>query len=178
MIIQDLLAKWCRMADRLQLEAIFDVFHDDAIDNHGAYNGDVAGLANWILDRHRHITFSLHQISNVFIEFIDEQTALVETTVCTIQRHAPESEGLAQFAAGMVLEPGCSYDYLSSARYIDRFENRPGIGWKIAQRDIVTGWRKIFDVAENSPGKPSGTNVQRRDDTDLIYVMRRQMGLV
>lgn len=176
-IILDVLNRWCRIADRLDLDAIFDVFHTDAVDNHGAYNGDIVGFVSWMRERHRHITLSVHQITNTLIEFRDERTALVETTVCTIQRHSPESEGLAQFTSGMVLVPGRAYDYISSARYIDLFEMRPEAGWKIAQRNVATGWRRILEVAENAAGTGQGKNVQRRDRSDLVYELRDQFGI-
>jgi hypothetical protein len=75
--IQDLLLRWCRAVDRLDLEAIRGVFHPDAIDHHGAYTGGVDGLIEWIRNRHLTIPFSMHLLGNMLIEFSDSDNAVV-----------------------------------------------------------------------------------------------------
>ena len=53
--IQDLIYRWCRSIDRLDFDAMRSVFHPDATDTHGAYDGGVDGLIEWIRERHRTI---------------------------------------------------------------------------------------------------------------------------
>lgn len=44
MQIQDCMYRWCRSVDRLDFDLMKTVFHPDATDAHGAYDGGVDGL--------------------------------------------------------------------------------------------------------------------------------------
>jgi hypothetical protein len=69
MQIQDTMYRWCRSVDRLDFDAMRQVFHPEAVDHHGAFDGGVEGLIDWIGNRHRTIPFSMHAVSNMLIEF-------------------------------------------------------------------------------------------------------------
>lgn len=176
--IQDNLFRWSRAIDRLDYDAIRSVFHPDAIDSHGPYVGGIEGLIAWIRERHKTITFSLHQLSNILIEFSGPDSALVETTVCTIQRYLPEGkDGLAQLSGGKRGKEGSITDVKSSSRYIDRVERRNG-EWKIAGRTVVMGWRSMEDVGPDAPQMMPDWHVQKRDGSDFIYRERAALGIV
>ena len=46
--ITDVVHRFCRAADRSDLQAIPLLFHEGALDNHAFYEGDVPGLVEWI----------------------------------------------------------------------------------------------------------------------------------
>lgn len=175
--IQDVLLRWCRAIDRLDTDSIASYFHPDAKDQHGAFNGGVAGLVEWISKRHRSITFSVHQLSNVLVEFADSDTALVESTVSTVQRYTADAgDALAQSSGGKLGEPGCETDVFGSSRYVDRFERRNG-EWRIAERTVVFGWKRLESVPADGPSFPASYEAQKRSRADLVFRMREALGI-
>lgn len=175
--IQDVMHRWCRAVDRLDVAAMPALFHPDLYDNHGAFNGGLEGLMAWISERHKTITFSLHQVSNMLIEFAGPDLALVETTFVAIQRYSPEArESLAQTSGGKLGQPGMATDVMGTGRYVDRFERRDG-SWKIARRTVVFGWKRMDPVDPDGPRAPPGAQVQRRDASDFIFQERAALGI-
>jgi len=175
--IQDIMLRWCRAVDRLDLAVMPELFHEDMQDNHGSYRGDRAGMIRWIGERHQSITFSMHLVSNILIEFSNPDLALVETTILSAQRYAPEArESLAQSSGGKLGEPGMATDVTGSARYVDRFERRDG-KWKIARRTVVFGWKRMEPVPADGPAPLPAWEIQRRDGSDFIFRERAALGI-
>ena len=174
--ISDIVGKFCRAADRSDLAAIAPLFHADALDNHGFYEGDVPGLVEWMRDRHRNILNASHNVTNLLIEFDGDDRALAESRVTVCIRYS--AEGAAAFArgAGLAIAADRCVDVLSFGRYVDIFERRGG-AWKIASRIAVPDQNLVFEV-------PDGTDINspvcvkpRRDQEDLVFRLRREMGL-
>ena len=177
MAIQDVMYKWCRAIDRLDADGMRAAFHPEAIDNHGAYNGNIEGLVKWICERHKPIPFSSHQVSNLLIEFATPDLALVETYIRTLQRYPAEAKAsLAQLAGGQAGKPGVGVDLLTASRYVDRFERRNG-EWRIALRTLIQDWKQFIDVPENAPKPKADWLVGRRDKQDYIYLARAELGI-
>jgi hypothetical protein len=177
MAIQDLMYRWCRSVDRLDFDLMRSVFHPDAFDNHGAFQGGVEELVAWIQERHRNITFSAHRLGNMLIEFAGPDLALVETYLETVQRYpADGKEGLAQLSGGQQGAPGAAAVLNSYVRYVDRVERR-NREWRIANRVVVQDWKRISDLPPDewmpTPGWPTG----RRDRDDPVYLARADLGL-
>ncbi|CAP41434.1 nuclear transport factor 2 family protein [Bordetella petrii] len=173
--IQDCMYRWCRAVDRLDLDAIRDVFHPDATDDHGPYTGDIEGLIEWIGVRHQPIPFSVHIVSNMLIEFADTDIAVVESYVQTVQHYPVEAKSsLADLAAGSEGEAGKPSQLFSFARYVDRFERRNG-AWKIIRRTLVQGQKLIMSPEIATP--PSNWPQSRRDRNDFVYQARFEAGL-
>jgi hypothetical protein len=177
MAIQDVMYKWCRAIDRLDYEGMRAAFHPDGTDSHGAYNGGVDGLVEWVRERHKPIPFSSHQVSNILIEFATPDLALVETYIRTLQRYPADAKAsLAQLSGGQAGKPGVGIDLLTSSRYVDRFERRNG-EWRIARRTLIQDWKQFIDVPENTPKPQPGWLVGRRDKQDFIYLERAELGI-
>jgi hypothetical protein len=64
--------------DRLDYVAVKTLFHPDAIDSHGMYDGGIDGPVGWIKERHRTIPISMHSVSNMLTEFLEPNVAVVE----------------------------------------------------------------------------------------------------
>lgn len=177
MQIEDCMVRWCRSVDRLDFEAMRKVFHPDAIDNHGIFNGGVDALIEWIRKRHRDIPFSMHAISNMQIEFADADVALVETYVRTTQRYpATAKEALAQLSGGKSGPEGRAMDLFTCSRYVDRFERRNG-EWRISRRTVVADWKQIVPVSADAPLPLPGWETGKRSQDDFVYRERRALGL-
>jgi hypothetical protein len=177
MAIQDVMYKWCRAIDRLDYEGMRAAFHPDGTDSHGAYNGGVDGLVEWVRERHKPIPFSSHQVSNILIEFAAPHLALVETYIRTLQRYPADAKAsLAQLSGGQAGKPGVGVDLLTASRYVDRFERRNS-EWRIARRTLIQDWKQFIEVPENAPTPQAGWLVGRRDKQDFIYLARAELGI-
>jgi hypothetical protein len=175
MEIQDLVYRWCRAADRLDFDAMPALFHPGAYDDHGPYRGDIPGLIQWIRERHKVITFSMHQMTNLLIEFADEDNALVECYMAMVQRYAPGAgQSLAQLTDVRFAETSF-VDLHSRSRYIDRVQRRNG-EWRVLRRTLVQDWKQLVEIP-NVPANRPGALVGRRDLNDFIFTERAGMGI-
>jgi hypothetical protein len=175
--IQDVMYRWCRAVDRLDFDEIRAVFHPDATDSHGIYVGGVDGLVDWIRERHKTIPFSMHQISNMLIEFATPESALVETYVRTVQQYPAEAKAsLAQLAGGQQGKDGIGADLFTCSRYADRFERRDG-EWRIAKRTLIQDWKQLVDVSPNAPKILDHWVSGKRSREDFVYQERAAMGI-
>lgn len=174
--IADVVHLFCRAADRSDLAAIAPLFHPDALDNHAFYEGDVPGLVEWMRERHRNILNASHNVTNLLIEFAGADRALVESRVTVCIRYSPE--GAAAFAkgAGVTLAANTQVDVLSFGRYVDVFERRDG-AWKIASRTAVPDQSLFFEVPEGSEITSPVCVKPQRNQNDILFRLRREMGL-
>ncbi|MEV0699524.1 nuclear transport factor 2 family protein [Saccharopolyspora sp. NPDC050389] len=151
--IERVLFRYARAVDRLDYEGIRDCYFPDAIDNHGGYCGPVDGLVEDIRRRHATIDSSQHFISNVLIDFTDDDTAEVESYCLCYLRQA-RSVGSAEQDLAII-----------RCRYVDRFERRGG-RWRIADRIVVFDESRTERIVDELPT----TWVRsRRDVSDPVY---------
>jgi len=161
--IQQNLYNYARGVDRKDWARVRSAYHPDAYDNHGSYKGDVNGFIASLEERHAAISRSIHLITNVLVEFIDEDSALVESAFTAHQRVHDFSN------------PGAAVDNRSIGRYLDYVTRRDG-HWRIARRDV------IFDFYHTSPATDSprltqDATLSKRDDSDLLCTRRSELGL-
>ena len=171
--IQDVIFRWCRAIDRREFSAIHGYFHEDAFDDHVFYRGDIMGLVKCLKQRHDSITFSMHAVSNILIEFSDPELALVESYVKVTQRRPVET--------GHCEPHGSPHDSRISevyCRYVDRFEKRKG-EWKIAHRTLLIDTAVEYSDREPFHRIPEAMSPNRghRDQSDTVYRERQKLGL-
>ncbi len=158
--IRDVIYKWCRAADRNDVELMRQMYHPDAVDMHG---GIVSGAASNFIEtdmaeRVKGMLVPHHLIGNILIE-LDGDRAKVETYCCD--------------SITFELEDG-RYDMIGWGRYLDRFERRNG-EWKIAYRiTIVDGGRFSkanvdWNLGMFAAFRPLGT----RDKNDPLWSFLR-----
>jgi ketosteroid isomerase-like protein len=124
--IEDLLTAYCRALDRRDTALLRSIYHPDATEKHGAFDGAVSDfIDHYVPPLWQSTSVGFHAISNVRLE-IDESAAAGETYVLVVTR----SEG----------DDGSGADRLMAARYLDRFERRDGGPWLIAHRTVVFDW--------------------------------------
>jgi hypothetical protein len=140
--IRAVLARYCRGVDRVDRELIASVYHPDALDNHGIYDGPVEQYIEGLLTRLRTVYLrTTHILGSTLIE-LDGDVARVETYAFAV---------LGKRAAD-----GSEIDISSGLRYLDRFERRNGGAWLIAKRQVVYDWSRVEPATE------------RRADWDLL----------
>lgn len=175
--IQDAIYRFCRAMDRLDFDTLRGVFHPDAIDCHSIYNGNIDGLIEWVRQRHRGITFSMHTISNILIEFAGPDTAIVESYCVSLQRYAAAAQvGLEQFGSAATANAEVDKDMTACVRYVDRFERREG-AWRIQQRTAIYDSTRLHEVPESAPKLGADWTVGRRSKEDPLYAARAAAGL-
>ncbi|MEM8745553.1 MAG: nuclear transport factor 2 family protein [Actinomycetota bacterium] len=146
--IGDVLVRYARGIDRLDMELVRSCYHSDARDSHGSFSGTVDEFIAWVepalIER---FESTMHFLGNTVID-LDGDRAHVETYCVAMHRLREQPT-----------------DWLAGVRYVDVFERRAG-EWRIADRTVV------FDWARTAPGGESfeaeyllGT----RDRSDVSY---------
>lgn len=154
-LIHEILYRWAQAIDRLDFDAMRSIFHPDAYDDHLFYCGGIEGLIKALRERHKHIVFSMHQVSNVIIHFEGMALAQVESYAVVNQHTANLLDS----------------DLASSTswcRYIDKVEMRDG-EWRILNRKLVIDAIVGGRVPSNTQLGVPEPNRGRRDNRDPSY---------
>lgn len=152
--IRQVLHRYARGCDRIDLELVRSCFHPDAHDDHGAYKGGVDAFIDWIGRLLPRYGVTMHSLTNVLVERHPTRDDVVRVETYGIAEH--------QTPGG-----GPELNLTIGFRYLDRFEDR-GDGWKIADRYCTTEWVRVNDPATIFPVDerfPRG----RRDGTDRVF---------
>jgi hypothetical protein len=147
--ITDLIHRYCRAVDRLDIALGHSIWHDDGVADYGAdvYQGPGRGVIDHICAQHRHALHHSHQASNILIEIRDD-TAGSESYVTGTLR-LQRGEQLMQIDI--------------RGRYIDRWSRRKG-RWGLEHRIAIRDFDEIREVRAMQMHE-SG----RRDRTDPSY---------
>lgn len=119
--ILDCLVRYCRGVDRLDRELVLSAYHQDAVDDHGAFVGTREEFVAW--------AFALHEKDQ-----ISTQHHLTNHT-CDIVRGVAHAETYYLFTARNVDETL----WIAGGRYLDKLEQRAG-EWKISNRYCLVEW--------------------------------------
>ena len=161
--IEQNLYRYARGVDRKDWPQVRATYHVDAYDNHGSYKGDVDGFIASLEKRHATIERSIHLISNVTVEFIDDDSALVESYFTAHQRIAAGVSG------------DMAVDNQSIGRYLVHVTRRDGLG-RIQRREVVFDFY-FTRPAEDSPRLTADVSRSHRDAGDLLFARRVELGL-
>jgi hypothetical protein len=130
--IQQVLTLYCRGADRADIGLIAQAYHPDATEDHGGvFNGPASAYVEQLAAILPRAGLMNHMTTNVHIE-LDGDVARVESYILTFAR---------------MKKAGETFDTLTLARAIDRFERRDG-AWKIAARRLVWEWNHEMAFVE------------------------------
>ncbi len=156
--IEDLILRYCRGIDRLDLELVRSCYHVDATDSHGSFSGGVDEFVAWVGRLLVKYESTSHFVGNVLVELAGD-AAVAETYGVAFHRGR---------------EPKPELNLSVGFRYLDRFERRAG-AWKIARRVCVTEWARVDDGAGRFPigdGQLHGA----RDRSDPLYALLATIG--
>ena len=153
--IRAVLVSHARTLDRHDLDGLAEAYHEGALENHGAFQGDARVLASRTGEEHAAFcTAHLHYVSNHTID-LEGDLAHAET----------------YFLAGLLRKDGLTE--MVGGRYIDRFERREG-RWAIVERGCIVEWNGELQPTRTPFDKASFLQGQWNRD-DLSYC--RPLGL-
>ena len=128
--ITELVHRYCNAADRHDHALMRTLYHEDAIDDHGAF---FKGLAMEFIDKLPEIQAPMlilhHNVTTVNIA-LDGNYGEGEIYVLAFHQVQTEAEPM---------------DMLIGGRYFDKYEKRAGV-WKFSERAVVADW-----ASSNSP---------------------------
>ena len=157
--IHDVLLRYCRGLDRVDMSLVRGAFHQDAWVQfpESLHVGSVDGFVDFLSAEMPRFVRTMHSLSNSLIDFDGPETAHVETYLQAdhqgSERHHWKGETVKLWA-----------------RYLDRFEYRDG-RWLIARRKLVVDWMYRYPATGWFDDHPDAS-VGRRDggDPSLIPV--------
>lgn len=131
--ITDLIYRYCRSVDRLDIPLGHSIWHEDGIADYGKafYQGPGKGVIDLICGQHRNLLHHSHQVSNILID-LDGDHAGSESYV-TASLRMMNGERLMQMTVW--------------GRYIDRWSRRDG-RWGLARRAFVCDFDEMREVKE------------------------------
>lgn len=164
--IGDVLVRYCQGVDRRDWERVLSCYHPDAHDSHGMFAGSPAALVEWMQGNHEHVSSCMHVLTNVRIEVSTEDPSLARAEsychshkIITSAEHDP-------FLCSSGVE-GAIHRTIA-CRFVDTFENRPGVGWRILDRAVVYEWARI-DPGDAFVAMDPSLTYSRRDTGDALY---------
>ncbi len=146
--IRDVMRRYARGVDRLDMTAIRACYHPDAIDERGPHQGPVEQFFEYLESPRGLPMFerTTHSITDQFVE-VRRPEAMSETTVIAYHRLPTEH-------------------YILGLRYLDRFELRDE--WRVAHRKVAYDWslrRPALASDDLPPDFPRG----ERGPSDAVY---------
>jgi SnoaL-like domain len=148
--ISDCLVRYCRGIDRADRELIRSAYHQDAIDDHGAFVGTGWDFAEEAVRFVNTLSRIHHLMQNTLI-VVGDGEADVESSV--VAMHVSKDE---------------KWIDLYNSRYLDHFELRDG-EWKIQKRELVVDGTFGFAAPPPSPDVWGDPARSRHDKGDPSY---------
>jgi SnoaL-like domain len=145
--IVDCIHRYARGVDRGDEELVRSAYHPDAVEDHGAYIGELGGLVGFLGAAHRPFDTYQRYVSNTTID-LDGDAAHAESYYFCILRRDDRDRLLA-----------------NGGRYVDRLERRDG-EWRIARRVVVMEWEGAIEGG--APRFPFSV-APSRDRDDVSY---------
>lgn len=151
--ITDLLYRYCRSVDRLDIPLGHSIWHEDATADYGEgyYQGPGKGVIDRICRDHQGLLHHSHQISNVIIDLDGDRAG--SEAYCTATLRVQRGETLMQMMVW--------------SRYVDQWSRRGG-RWGIDKRIAI---RDFDEIREVTPMQDH--DVGRRDHSDPSYAALR-----
>jgi hypothetical protein len=173
--IQDCVHRYARGIDRRNWEFLASAFHPGAMLHQGDFKGTIEEMLANVAARHAAIEQSAHLLTNILIEFDNDNGAVVETYYLAYLRNAHLPAMVRTALLGDGAPEAGKIDMRSLGRYIDRFECRDG-HWRIAKRVCIAETLTGTAVPEANPLSTAWA-MASRDPDDALWVMRAEVGL-
>lgn len=147
--LQHLATLYCHGIDRRDYALVRSLYHDDAIDDHGAmFCGSPDDYIAWLPGMMANWQATRHSITNMLF-LIDGDQAEGEVMTDAWHRTADGSR-----------------DITAHGRHLDRYRKREG-RWKIWRRALVLDWME--ERAVPPAGADDGVAMSQPDETDPCY---------
>ena len=145
--IEECIHRYARGVDRADEELVRSAYHPDAVEDHGAFVGDVEGLVGFLAAAHGPFPAYQRYVSNTTVDLDGDEAHAESYYSCVLRRDD----------RGRLLVNG--------GRYVDRLERRNG-EWRVARRVVVMEWEGTF---EGGPPRFGGEVAGRHDRDDVSY---------
>jgi hypothetical protein len=157
--VKNVVLRYCRGVDRMDLDLVRSCYHPDADDHHGDFAGGVDEALGWVWDVLATYSSTVHLVANMLVEI---DPAAPGAARC-------ESYGMAlHFDGGEGGRRGQAMGF----RWIDDLEQRPSADgaheWRFSRRVATTEWIRRFADDEFTP-IPDRFLKGRRDRDDPVY---------
>lgn len=159
MKIADVLSRYCRAIDRLDMALLATVFMPDAAIDKGAGGCPVAAFIADVAHRHAGVPRTSHMVTNQQIDFLGANRAFVESWCLAVEEHLP------------VDGQRPSIDHVHRVRYGDLFVRHEG-NWRIASRTYVTDHVMSAPVRADLLPASDGRHQGVRGPGDPITMLR------
>jgi hypothetical protein len=151
--ITEVVLRYCRGVDRLDMALVRSCYHDDGVDHHTGFDGAADDYVAWLDKVLRHLGGTMHMIGNCLVE-VDGDSARSETYGTAHHWGEPYDDRTINFTTGF--------------RYVDRFDRRND-EWRIAERWAVREWTRSIPPDTVRPKEGVGPE-PHRDQTDPVYL--------
>jgi hypothetical protein len=144
--ITDLIYRYCRSVDRLDVPLGHSIWHDDGYADYGeaVYQGDGRGVIDYICASHRHTLHHSHQVTNILIDLDGDRAG--SESYCIAALRVRLGEQLKQITVW--------------SRYIDSWSRRNG-RWGLDRRIAIRDFDEVRDVVAIGD---HGTGQRHRSD--------------
>ena len=176
----DVLTRYCRALDRADVGLMKTVYWDDAVDEHGVFEGNAQEFAEFIVREIQNwFEVATHYICNVLMEYYGDVMCAESYLISYCSVASDPEKVQTVYGPSYLAATGGSgaahkqHAFLMGGRYVDRLEKRNG-EWRIARRRVVMDWNEnwpsgaIFDEGMFTSLHCRGT----RDHSDLVYQNR------
>ena len=151
--VREVVLRYCRGIDRLDMELVRSCYHDDGVDHHTGFSGPADDYVAWVDKALRHFGGTMHFVGNCLVE-VDGDRACSETYGNAHHWGEPYEDPRLNFTSGF--------------RYVDRMERRDG-EWRIAERWAVREWTRSVPPETVRPKEGVGPEAHR-DRSDPVYL--------
>ncbi len=152
--LHELVLTYCRACDRRDFALLRTLYHDDAVDDHGAmFRGSADEYVAWLPQVMAQFEATVHSLGNALF-VVDGDHAQGELySVAYHRTHPPQAR-----------------EIVIGGRYLDRYQRRDG-RWRFLRRALALDWCRVAQVdpaayAEFAAGAPAG----RGDGHDPSYL--------
>jgi len=151
--ITDLIYRYCRSVDRLDVPLGHSIWHDNAVADFGekVYQGDGRGVIDFICAQHRATLGHSHQVTNVLIDLDGDKAGSESYAIAALR--VRRAEKLLQMTIW--------------TRYIDSWSRRGG-RWGLEKRIAIRDFDEVREVTAMAPH-----DTARRDRSDPSYAVLR-----
>ena len=138
-------------ADRRDYPLMRSLYSDDAIDDHGAFNGSVDGYIDWLREVQDAFQITTHVLTNV---------------IATVDGDAAQSE--ARGTAYLTMKADPNYNMIVINRHFDRYRKIGG-RWLFTHRSLCIDWVQVFPPSTESLDIVRANPVGVMGPDDVVY---------
>jgi len=175
--IEDLLTSYARAIDRLDIELLKSLYHEDARADHAWFEGTARDFADHVIAFSRDTFVStMHHVTHTHIA-LNGDVAAAESYYYAYHRLEGDIDKVTGFLGKSYAER-CAKDgtldggheFISGGRYVDSLTKRNGV-WRFANRVTTVEWKHFRPASHGDPG----SGIERivapasRDRNDVAY---------